>query len=372
MNLSRRCCSIGPGISSFATKTLRSSAVSSRAALHTPAKRESYPAVSDISRITHLSKPTPVRTLFHRWFTPKDYIDLSDARGVVVSPGAPPLDFLVNGVDNDVPYIMYWRTSELNKAAKHRRLTYFPFPVNTRGFLYFWQHPTIPLASGLRFRIAQQPSVQGFLQGRDLQTPYGGSWHLPLIALASSERFGVLNDVLQKDGYVPPQLLEYCAQLKRSNNIGQWSQFVFFKGQPFYLDLGAPRSKIFLVGPSGIQGLPLDVGIFAGMKYPFKSGVVLCRFETRPSNSVAMRVLRVIEPVKFVDQYEGGVDQPQPGQLVTVNGHLQLFLSKSVDNRPSPLRQWQYDNNKDPFAWSWSQLQRKAGEGWKFPWLVKK
>ncbi|KAM5531767.1 hypothetical protein V8D89_014537 [Ganoderma adspersum] len=377
MNLYRRCGSsanIGTKFSSSAIKALRSSSVPSRAALHTPAKKEPYPVVVDNSRIRNLLKPIPVRTLFHRWFTPEDYVDLSDARGAVVSPGATQADLGLDGVDEkDMPYLTYWRKSELRQDPKCRQVTYFPFPVNTRGFLYFWQHTHFPIASGIRFRIAQKPNVNGFLHGRDLLTPYGTPWHIPLLALVSSERHGLLKDVLQEDGYIPPQLFEHCAQLKKKSktNIGQWSQLVFLKGQPFYLDLGVPRSKFFLVGAAGIYGVSLDGGLFPDMQYPFKSGLLSCRFETRPGNSVVMRVLRVIEPVQFVDQYEGGVDQPQPGQVITLRGHQQLFLSKRDGKNQSLLRQWQRDTKKTLAPWSWPELQRAAGEDWTFPWNVR-
>ncbi len=323
----------------------------------------------------HSLKPTPVRTLFHRWFTPEDYLDLSDARGAIVSPGTTQEALDLDGTEEmEMPYITYWRKSQLREDPKRRQVMYFPFPVNTRGFLYLWQHSTFPIASGIRFRIAQQPSVNGFLQGRDLLTPYGTPWHSPLLALASSKRYAVLKDVLQEDGYIPPQLFEHCVRLKRKDNIGQWSQLVFLKGQPFYLDLGVPRSKLFLVGTNGTQSAFLDGDLFQDMQYPFKctfpthelrgrsadsrtpiAGIVSCRLETRNNNSVAMRVLRIIEPVQFVDKYEGDVDMPQPGQLVTSHGRPQLFLSKKDSKGMNLVKRWQYDNKKNPFAWSWSE-----------------
>ncbi|KAI1796919.1 hypothetical protein LXA43DRAFT_985094 [Ganoderma leucocontextum] len=371
MNLYRRCGSLGTDIFNSATKAIRFSAVHSRAALHTTPQKQPYPAALDTSRILDLSRPIPVRTLYHRWFTPDDYVDLSDARGVVVSPGNSQADPPLDGVaEADMPYITYWRKSELHEDPRRRQVTYFPFPVNARGFLYFWQHP-IPLASGIRFRVAQQPDVDGYLQGRDLLTPYGTPWHIPLLAIASSERYAALKRVLQEDGYIPPQLLDHCAQLQRSKNIGPWSQLIFMKGQRFYLDLGNSRSKIFLVGRNGIHGIYTDDDLFSERPYPFKSGIVSCRLETR-QNLVAMRVLRVIEPVQFIEQYEGNMDKPQPGQLVTLGGQPQLFLSKKDSKGVNTMKRWQRDTAKEnPFAWSWRDLQHAAGEGWTFPWNVK-
>ena len=222
----------------------------------------------------------------------------------MVSPGATEPDLGLDGVDDtDMPYLSYWRKSELRQDPKCRQVTYFPFPVNTRGFLYFWQHSHYPIASGIRFRIAQKPNVDGFLHGKDLLTPYGTPWHIPLLALVSSERYGLLKNVLQEDGYIPPQLFEYCAELKKKSevNLGQWSQLVFLKGQPFYLDLGVPRSKFFLVGAAGIYSVSLDGGLFPDMQYPFKcacflrahydvpmltrahSQLAFCRVDSRPA-----------------------------------------------------------------------------------------
>ena len=272
-----------------------------------------------------------------------------------------------------MPYITYWRKSELRQDQGYRQVTYFPFPVNARGFLYFWQHPTFPIASGVRFRVAQEPNVPGFIQGRDLQTPYGTPWHIPLLALVASPRYAALRDVLQQDGYIPPQLSEYCAQLKRSDILGQWSQLVFLRGQPFHLDLGVPHSKIFLVGMNGIRGIRLDEDLFCQTPYPFKctfhltgalcghgadarapAGVVTCQFETRP-NYVAIRVIRAIEPVQFIDGYEGITDKLQPGQLVTLRGQPQLFLSQKDKKGVELNKRWQYISKKHTFAWSWHE-----------------
>ncbi|KAI0707235.1 hypothetical protein C8Q76DRAFT_147606 [Earliella scabrosa] len=145
------------------------------------------PALFSIPR----SKPVTVRTLHRKWLSPDDHIDLSDCRGVIVDPSShqSPDPILLARENTDAAYVSYARQERLTVDGTHRLLTYSPFPVNTRGFLYLNKHPKIPMASSLRFRLTQNPDPRSFAQGIDLQTDYGTPWQIPLLALATQPRF---------------------------------------------------------------------------------------------------------------------------------------------------------------------------------------
>ena len=173
----------------------------------------------------------------------------------------------------DAAYVSYARQERLTVDGTHRLLTYSPFPVNTRGFLYLNKHPKIPMASSLRFRLTQNPDPRSFAQGIDLQTEYGTPWQIPLLALATQPRFDVLRQILRRDRFVTDQLLARCQDLvatgkQRYYGVGPWSQLIFETRQPFYLDLSAPRSAIACVGIEDI--IPVHLHKSLPSPYPFE------------------------------------------------------------------------------------------------------
>ena len=226
--------------------------------------------VHNHSRILH-RRPLPIRTFYHPLLNENDYIDLSDSCGALVDPGTGDdggLSTSLSQAPDKALYVNYWRRILLHETPRFKESVYFPFPVNTHGFLYFWRHPLIPIASGLRFRLAQTPDKKGYHRGQDLLTPYGTPWQIPLVAL-SSPRYTRVMQVLQQDGLVPPQLRDYCRGLERDSTIGPFSQLLFKTWQPFYLDLANQRHKVFFVSQDAINEHRVH-DFFPGRRYPFK------------------------------------------------------------------------------------------------------
>ncbi|EJF64852.1 hypothetical protein DICSQDRAFT_144577 [Dichomitus squalens LYAD-421 SS1] len=362
-----------------ATKTVARRAGPLRVAYYTTSQtspRTPYPSITIDYRIRS-HRPLPLRTLYHGRFQQEDYLDLSDSRGVLADARDDEASPSTSHDGLNFPYINYWRKVWRHEEPKRREIAYFPFPVNTRGFLYFHQH-RYPVASGLRFRIAQTPDLNGHLRGQDLLTPYGTPWHIPLIALATSPRYTSIVQVLQQDGYVPPQLYDCCVGLAESvanSTLGAFSQLLFRTWQPFYLDLANPTHKIFLVTQKGIGHIYANQ-IFSGEVYPFKSGVLLCQFENRRGRDtkgyLALRVLRIVEPVHYAERYNGNFEPPQTGQCIKFNGLEHAFLSKKPPRQresvASRLLQMGKTGGKWAYAWSWNDLKTVAGPKWKYPW----
>ncbi|KAI0696319.1 hypothetical protein C8T65DRAFT_615505 [Cerioporus squamosus] len=320
------------------------------------------------------SRPVPLRTLFSGWLKAEDYVDLSDARGILVDPasGAP------TGQSFDAPYITYGRTE--NKLEDKLLIKYFPFPVNTRGHLYYRRHPRFPIAGALRFRLTQTPDAMrdnAYARAPDLLTEYGTPWEIPLLALASNPRFTLAQDVLRRDGFLVDGALERCSEMcalaQDHARIGPFSQLIYEPKQPFYLNFAKENSGIVLVGEQDLISVPL--GSLFPMKKPserpFKSGIILCRFESYGPPLAAMRVLRVIEPVRMADGYDGPVGEPVVNELVQYNGRSMIFLHKREGQARGKYESWTHRNPNSKWGWLWNwQRYRKQAvrQGMHFPW----
>ncbi len=154
----------------------------------------------------------------------------------------------------------------------NRVLSHQPFPVNTRGFFYFFRHPRIPMASALRFRLTQNPDPHAFAKGNDLLTEFGTPWQISLLAIAKSPRYSILREILLRDRFVTNQLLTRCEEMMAPRfkyAIGPWNQLVFETLEPFYLDLSKPTNGIVLVGMENLYPTPLTA-MFSRANYPFK------------------------------------------------------------------------------------------------------
>ena len=110
------------------------------------------------------------------------------------------------------------------------------FPPGTKGFLYFIPapHPSVQLASEVRFRITGDQNPSSFTGGSDLLYPDSTPWRIPLIALARHSRYSVLKHLLLQDGLVTTLSLNLCTGLGKS--ILPSSRVIHSLGQMFALD----------------------------------------------------------------------------------------------------------------------------------------
>lgn len=146
-------------------------------------------AVLNLRILKHQTGPEPLRRIIHALVDPtclsqSDLVDLSNGAVCANSP-------------------------EDHKQRHVSRIYYMKpdsnFPTNTRGFLYFVPapHPSVQLASEVRFRIARDyvPSST-FATGSDLLLPDYTPWRIPLVTLARAQNHSVLRHLLLRDGLI--------------------------------------------------------------------------------------------------------------------------------------------------------------------------
>lgn len=311
----------------------------------------------------------PFRTLDRGLLTPEDYVDLSDVRGIAVDAEAttPPPE---NDNNEDLPYIPYGRRQHFIDGAV-RVTSHTPFPVNTRGFFYFWCRPLIPVSGSIRFRVVQGPDPKLFNQGMDLLNEFGTPWEIPLLAIAGVERYVCLRDVLLRlrPGLHARESLERVGALKASSSrpgetrFGPLSQVVYEVGEPFYISLVSHNEAVFFAGDEQIYKLYarnfLNAHFHSDWPYEGASrlylfprvvaypsgrtaGILKCRFEMNQGGFV-VRVLRIVEPLrvkaKILRKAPFVADPPQAGQLLTRDGHPKRFFRSREEGSTAVVRE---------------------------------
>lgn len=225
------------------TKTSEFAAVS-HTKVHARASAQSAPRV--ITRVYDMDWQPPsvdveLRTLLKDHLIPGDFVDLSNSRGVAYNPAPFAL------APKQTPYLTYGRRHKLVKD--NRVIQYTPFPVNTRGFFYYRQHPRVAEGGSIRFRVMQTNDPTQFMRGQDLLNEYGTPWEIPLISVATNARYEAIKELLEFEGAVSRKLFARCEMLAGSighQNIGPMTQVIYETGEPFYLDLGSPDLAIWI------------------------------------------------------------------------------------------------------------------------------
>ncbi|KAI9000456.1 hypothetical protein BD414DRAFT_471644 [Trametes punicea] len=265
--------------------------------------------------------PICLRTLSPRSLSPEDYVDLSDSTALVLDPTASASPHPIH-MGHSVPSITYGLRMHPTASSIPGAPQYTPFPVNTRGFFYYYKDHEIPFGGSLRFRVTQKPNLGLFLHGQDLLTEYGTVWEMPLLLFANLERYALLKTILHRDGLIEPDFSARYANILGQANDGYsdpYSQLVYRCGQAFYVDLTRPHQRIYVTtGQVCYCMTPRDVFLpynelfddprLAAVKasvtqrWPFKAGVLICRLE-RPirESTVVVRVLRIVEPVRTIE-----------------------------------------------------------------------
>ena len=196
----------------------------------------------------------------------------------------PHLEAYADGEGASSCFLTYNRRVEL--LPHQRRVSLVPFPVGTCGFLYFSHHPTTPIGSAIRFRLAE--SYRDFsLENAHLCTEDGLPWQIPVLAIAASPLLKVLEDMLVRERLLPRDLFRHCSTLAKSIHplkLGPHSQLLFNMFQPFYLDLSDARSVLLLANPERIIPVRLHT-LFCYSRcqdFPFKCKFDLCGLLASP------------------------------------------------------------------------------------------
>lgn len=121
-----------------------------------------------------------------------------------------------------------------------------PFPPGTWGFFYLATSHAFPEASELRFRITG-PSPELFPYGRDLLTPAGLVWHIPLLMMVKSPaNFAQLLHLAAEDSLISSSTKATCEELLKDNLAIRVSHPLLHSYfQPFVYDFGTNTPKIF-------------------------------------------------------------------------------------------------------------------------------
>ncbi|KAI0636047.1 hypothetical protein C8Q77DRAFT_1071897 [Trametes polyzona] len=202
----------------------------------------------------------PVYTLVKKKLTPDDYMDISDARVLVVHPEEPTS---AAQQDTGLPFIThgYQKTGVKPLHA--------PFPPDTRGFFFYQPHPKYPLAGSIRFRVMQQPEPRDFWNGHDLRTVYGTIWKLPVLAVLIFERFYLLRESLIKDRYLPPDVHERYAEVLKSArraSVHPQAQVITGFGDSFYVDLSLRDQYIHVLARNTVDACFADSSLASGIR----------------------------------------------------------------------------------------------------------
>ncbi|KAI0775088.1 hypothetical protein BD413DRAFT_293241 [Trametes elegans] len=311
-----------------------------------------------------------VRTLDIDKVTRADYLDLSDIVVAPVKSGSTASSghlLFVSYSRRPVPACATEAQDAPQRPTGRRppfsKWAYLPFPANTHGCFYFYRNPTVPAASGVRFRVtpkdehdAHGPAgTDWFARGQDLQTEHGTTWEIPLLVLAQNEAMHTaFVGALLRDGLVKREDLRRVKALINSlpengkQKLPQAAQVVGEPGVPFFVDLARPADSIYVVGNQKLFSLSNRYMFDVDQEddahaWPYEGGVLLCELNMSQYTighqprvpAVNVRVLDVVETVRWSAGAPERVRSGPPletGQLVqNTNGQPRhLFLRLDV------------------------------------------
>lgn len=83
------------------------------------------------------------------------------------------------------------------------------------------------------------------------------------------------------------------------------------------------------------------------------AGSILCRFESVGPPFVFMRVVRVIEPVRMADGYNGPIGKPLVGKYIKFNGKPMMFLNERKDGGEAKYSLWRQRGPQSRWGYLW-------------------
>ncbi|KAF8347401.1 hypothetical protein F5887DRAFT_30134 [Amanita rubescens] len=208
------------------------------------------------------------------------------------------------------------------RGLKHNKV---PFPPNTRGFLYYHTPPKAPSFVGeLRFRCAN--SLEDFPNGKDLlSTDKFNPWSISLYALANEAAYP-LRGQLMLDDLVSQTTLDTLVTanaLYKKFRLGPKCPIIYYFRQPFLFHFDSTQLAFYTATKDRIgfcmANSPIKDHRSRGPRvYPYGgSGVVQLEPRRSKIEKVALRVLKIVEPVKdLIEDYDGYVQRPTEGALI--------------------------------------------------------
>ncbi|KAG6871823.1 hypothetical protein C0995_016112 [Termitomyces sp. Mi166 len=205
-----------------------------------------------------------------------------------------------------------------------------PFPKGTRGFLYYYCHPSLPPTFGeLRFRVTYSDNPMHFRSGHDLVTPSKTRWSIGLSVLTHRANRDVLQCLLE-DGLVTQEVID--AVLKAPDTLGPVDahQKLHYLEQPFEIKMDAESTRVDVVLNDKAKSIDLrnlfvvttKEGSLTSIKLPYVGTLLVC-FErsTLPQhkgrNMVVLRVLQFLKRRQLViPKLKGSVPMPVKGSFL--------------------------------------------------------
>ncbi|KAG5653230.1 hypothetical protein H0H81_001613 [Sphagnurus paluster] len=225
------------------------------------------------------------------------------------------------------------------------------FPPDARGFLYYHHDPSLPATAGeIRFRLTPYNDPVLFESGKDLLGRFDIPWAINLLSLT----YGVnapLKQQLLADGLVEPSLMEQVEKSWGGRRFMRQTKALHYLEHPFEADLTKPLClRIFTpaaIDSVFIERLLPDYRSCVRKEKACYTGRLLLRLErsTLPEHSgteaVVLRVLKILEPVLPIRDYDMRVPMPRKGELLQKmvwGGFETEPFSIDLNDPPSPLK----------------------------------
>ncbi|PPQ96026.1 hypothetical protein CVT25_013888, partial [Psilocybe cyanescens] len=228
--------------------------------------------------------------------------------------------------------------SEIRYLGRNTHGDSFPFPPNTKGYMYYHLDNGSPLIAGeLRMRICDAPS--DFERGHDLPDIEGfGPWSIPLYTLVRRKSYAGFGYLLSQEKLVDADLLSDIRRLP----LRSFERPLYDFEQPFITDLSQHKINFTL--------LSRKVSVQVVIQHSFEqtlSGSIVCypyagkieaRFIRSPLPEDAdhptylMQFLKFLTPIQCViPEYQLRIRRPQIGDVL-----------QRLDIRTGVYRPWKY------------------------------
>ncbi|KAJ7605237.1 hypothetical protein DFH06DRAFT_1252986 [Mycena polygramma] len=245
------------------------------------------------------------------------------------------------------------RTRSVTLTFFKKDTVHQPFPLGTRGFLYYHAPRYLPpMAGGVRFRVTPRGHPDSFPDGHDLlhgALPWEIS--LPSIAAAVGHK-EVLREQLLNEGLVTQTDLDTCRALTPNKKRLDYKLTLYSLGQPFPVAFNQGM-YVWIAGQAEIKPW-VYACMFADMRARFRprtfpyTGSALAQFELSRlpehagSDTVVMRIVKMLTPPTCVlPDYDHAIPAPVEGELV---------WRPMGRARASRLQPWYCDVAADPSA----------------------
>ena len=148
-----------------------------------------------------------------------------------------------------IPCISYDRTYQKDGR------THWPFPPDTKGFLYYTIPPGKPRIAGeLRLRITSSDNPASFAGGSDLLRINSQPWSRSLYTI--SKLYIPLYNKLKEERFIPDDLVTILSTFPPKRLLYGRSQVLYTLNDTFIIDFSSPGQYFFVITEQGVETLP--------------------------------------------------------------------------------------------------------------------